>query len=70
MAEQLLKRSDIGEQLNVRVASVPYTIGIKKGNNQVKEPLRSALRALIADGTYQRLLVKWGLEDLALNATP
>jgi ABC-type amino acid transport substrate-binding protein len=73
VADQLLTRPDIGQQLRIasRVESTPpYAIAIKKGNNRVKEPLRSALQALISDGTYQRLLVKWGLEDLALKATP
>ena len=38
-------------------------IGIAKGDAAMRAGLTSALNALIADGTYQKLLAKWGLQE-------
>jgi ABC-type amino acid transport substrate-binding protein len=34
----------------------------------VREALSSALRAIIADGTYDKILSKWNLQHFALKA--
>ncbi|PCE22384.1 ABC transporter substrate-binding protein [Paraburkholderia acidicola] len=45
-----------------------YTgIGIAKSNTAMTAGLTSALNQLIADGTYQKLLAKWGLQDHAVQ---
>ena len=52
-----------------------YTgIGIAKSNTALSSALTTALNQLIADGSYQKLLAKWGLQEHAvpkamINAT-
>jgi polar amino acid transport system substrate-binding protein len=38
-------------------------IGVAKGDAAMRAALSAALNALIADGTYQKLLAKWGLQE-------
>jgi polar amino acid transport system substrate-binding protein len=45
----------------------PYGIAIRKGDSELRDALQSALRAIIADGTYDRILAKWNLKSLALR---
>jgi len=47
---------------------VPYGIAVRKSNAAMRIALRDALRAVIADGTYDALLKKWGLEQGAMRA--
>jgi polar amino acid transport system substrate-binding protein len=57
VAKQLMKASRIRQQLtivNVPLETGPYGIAVRKGNTEVREALRSALQAIIADGTYDR----------------
>jgi polar amino acid transport system substrate-binding protein len=45
-----------------------YTgIGIAKSSTAITTGLTAALNQLIADGTYQKLLAKWGLQDHAVQ---
>lgn len=51
----------------------PYGIGLKKGNDQLRDAIRDALQELIEDGTYRRLLDKYGMasgavEEATINA--
>jgi polar amino acid transport system substrate-binding protein len=39
--------------------TAPYGIGVKKGSGLVK-PLRAAMQKLIDDGTYAKILARWG----------
>lgn len=55
-----------GNQFDV----VPYGIAVAKTNPQLRDRVQSALKALIADGTYDRLLRKWGLEQGAMRSAP
>ncbi len=55
-----------GEQFGV----VPYGIAVPKKNVRLRDKLQSALKTLIADGTYDRLLQKWGLEQGAMRSAP
>jgi ABC-type amino acid transport substrate-binding protein len=71
VAERLMDTPSISRQLMIAplpVESPPYAIAIRKGDIVVREALRSALRAIIADGTYNKILAKWGLQDFALKA--
>lgn len=51
-------------------ALVPYGIAIAKGNPALRKRIVVALQAVIADGTYDKLLKKWGLEQGALRSVP
>lgn len=55
-----------GNQFDV----VPYGIAVAKTNPQLRDRVQAALKALIADGTYDRLLRKWGLEQGAMRSAP
>jgi polar amino acid transport system substrate-binding protein len=46
----------------------PWGIGVRKNDSSMREALLSALRAVIADGTYDRILVKWGATSGSLKA--
>ena len=49
---------------------VPYGIAVPKGNAVLRARIVAALHAVIADGTYDTLLKKWGLEQGALRSAP
>ena len=44
-------------------------IGMAKGNTALNAGLTAALNQLVADGTYQKILVKWGLQEHAVQKT-
>jgi polar amino acid transport system substrate-binding protein len=71
VAERLMDMPSISQQLMIappRVKSPPYAIAIRKGDAVVGEAVRSALRAIIADGIYDTILAKWDLQDFAVEA--
>lgn len=47
---------------------VPLGIGVAKSNTKLRDELKSALDALIADGSYRKILEKWGVEDGAVGS--
>ncbi|HUJ87474.1 MAG TPA: ABC transporter substrate-binding protein [Burkholderiales bacterium] len=47
---------------------VPLGIGVAKSNTQLRDALQKALDALIADGSYRKILEKWGVEDGAVTS--
>lgn len=49
---------------------VPYGIAVPKDNPELRARIVAALHAVIADGTYDTLLKKWGLEQGALRSVP
>jgi polar amino acid transport system substrate-binding protein len=70
VAERLVKTASVGGQLVIagpRVEAAPYGIAVRKDDGAVRDALRSALRAVIADGTYDRILAKWKLQRRALK---
>jgi ABC-type amino acid transport substrate-binding protein len=78
VAERLLATSALGGQLAIaepRVDAGPYGIAVRKGDTQVMASVRSALLAVIKDGTYDRILERWHLQrfarrDATLNEGP
>jgi len=54
------------EVVGQQIGSGPYGIAIPKGSALVKR-VQGALRKLIANGTYDRILTKWGVTDGALK---
>ena len=45
----------------------PYGIGVKKGNAQLRDALRKALQELIDDGTYTKVITKYGMRAGAVE---
>ncbi|MBL7495220.1 ABC transporter substrate-binding protein [Frankia sp. CNm7] len=52
----------VGEQFD----TAPYGIAVGKGSG-LAEPLKAALEQIIADGTYTKILEKWGMADGAIT---
>ncbi len=46
--------------------AAPYGLAIPKSSGLVK-PIQAALKAVIADGTYAKILAKWGLQSGSLT---
>jgi ABC-type amino acid transport substrate-binding protein len=69
--EQAMKRTPaIRKQLEVAPVKMNggrYGIAVDQDDRQVRDALQSALRAVMADGTYKRILAKWNLQSLALR---
>jgi ABC-type amino acid transport substrate-binding protein len=53
----------VGEQIDPG----PYGIGVRKDDGELQSVLRDALRAIIEDGSYDRVLTKWNVTDGALK---
>ncbi|GAB3007415.1 ABC transporter substrate-binding protein [Streptomyces pseudoechinosporeus] len=53
----------VGEQ----VEAAPYGIAVAKDQTQLRDALKAALDALIANGEYDKIIKKWGVEDGAVK---
>lgn len=53
----------VGEQ----VEAAPYGIAIAKNNTQLRDALKAALDAIIANGEYEKIIAKWGVQDGAVK---
>jgi polar amino acid transport system substrate-binding protein len=53
----------VGEQIDPG----PYGIGVRKADTDLQAVLQEALRAIIEDGSYDRVLAKWNVTDGALK---
>ena len=53
----------VGEQIDPG----PYGIGLRKDDAELQSVLQAALREIIADGSYDRVLTKWNVADGALK---
>jgi polar amino acid transport system substrate-binding protein len=47
--------------------SAPYGVAFTKDNTQLRDAVQSALKAIIADGTYDQILSKWAVSAGALK---
>jgi polar amino acid transport system substrate-binding protein len=45
----------------------PYGIGFRKDDAELRQVLQEALRAIVADGSYDRVLTKWNVADGSLK---
>ena len=48
--------------------AAPYGIAVKKGNTELANSIKAALTALQADGTYTKILDKWGVTAGAVSS--
>jgi polar amino acid transport system substrate-binding protein len=53
----------VGEQIDPG----PYGLGVRKQDAELRAALQGALREIIADGSYDRVLAKWNVSDGALK---
>ncbi|MFD6534138.1 ABC transporter substrate-binding protein [Streptomyces sp. NPDC060184] len=53
----------VGEQ----VEAAPYGIAVAKGNDELTKAIQAALDAIIKDGTYQKVITKWGVDAGAVT---
>jgi polar amino acid transport system substrate-binding protein len=64
------KVSGLGHDFQVvgdQIDPGPYGIGLRKDDADLQSVLQSALREVIADGSYDRVLTKWNVADGALK---
>lgn len=60
---EISSRGDSYIMLEERLASEEYAIGFKKGNTQLRDEVQTALLEMLADGTFDEIAEKWGLEE-------
>ncbi|MER5491101.1 ABC transporter substrate-binding protein [Streptomyces sp. NPDC002454] len=53
----------VGEQVD----AAPYGIAVAKGNTELRDALKAALDAIIANGEYGKIIAKWGVEAGAVE---
>jgi polar amino acid transport system substrate-binding protein len=53
----------VGEQIDPG----PFGIGVRKADAPLREAIRTALRQVISDGTYDGVLARWNVSDGALK---
>lgn len=53
----------VGEQ----VEAAPYGIAIAKSNTELRDAVKAALDAVIANGEYDKIIQKWGVADGAVK---
>ena len=57
------------EQVGSVYATAPYGYVVKKGDTQFAQALSKAVDALISDGTYEKVLTKWGVQQGAIASS-
>jgi polar amino acid transport system substrate-binding protein len=67
VASYIVKKSNGQFKLSGQVyGTAPYGIAIPKGNGMAK-PVLAALKKLMSDGTYMKILQKWGIQKGAIS---
>lgn len=52
------------------VSSEAYAIGFKRGNTALRNQVQETLNEMLADGTFDKIVKDWGLEDSACLGEP
>jgi polar amino acid transport system substrate-binding protein len=50
-----------------QVQAAPYGIAVAKSNTQLRDALKAAMNQLIKDGTYDKIVKRWGVQAGALK---
>ncbi|HEX6930945.1 MAG TPA: ABC transporter substrate-binding protein [Streptosporangiaceae bacterium] len=67
VAEYQVKKSNGTFKLSGQsYGTAPYGIAMPKNNGMAK-PVQAAMKVLIADGTYKKILTKWGIQAGAIT---
>ena len=60
---EIESRGDKFVMLEDRLSSEEYGIGFKKGNTELRDKVQATLLDMLADGTFEEIAKKWGLEE-------
>ena len=60
---EIESRGDKFVMLEDRLSSEEYGIGFKKGNTELRDKVQATLLDMLADGTFEEIAEKWGLEE-------
>jgi polar amino acid transport system substrate-binding protein len=70
VAAYIAKTSGGGKDFDVvgdQIGAGPFGIAVSKDNTQLRDALKDAVDAIIADGTYKKLLEKWDVTNSAIT---
>ncbi|MFJ4843971.1 MULTISPECIES: ABC transporter substrate-binding protein [unclassified Streptomyces] len=70
VAAYAVKTSGGGQNFELageQVEAGPYGIAVSKSNTQLRDALQAALDAIIKDGSYSKVMEKWGVSDGAVT---
>lgn len=56
--------------LDEQISTEAYGIGFKKGNKELRDSVQQTLNEMLADGSFDKIVEKWGLEDSACLGEP
>ncbi|WP_151771316.1 ABC transporter substrate-binding protein [Streptomyces abyssomicinicus] len=71
VALELARKADNGNAFEIvgeQYDAGPFGIAVDKDNTQLRDALKEAVDAIIADGSYKKVLEKWGAESGAIDA--
>jgi polar amino acid transport system substrate-binding protein len=73
LIDYLIGRHVAENSRNGQVAGTPFHkqfhgAAVRKGNARLEKAMLDAFRSIMADGQYEKILRKWGIEKLALPA--
>ena len=60
---EIASRGDKFVMLENRLSSEEYGIGFKLGNTELRDKVQATLLDMLADGTFEEIAEKWGLEE-------
>ncbi|WP_327317782.1 ABC transporter substrate-binding protein [Streptomyces sp. NBC_01235] len=72
VAVDLARKADGGNTFEVvgeQYEAAPFGIVVDKKDTQLRDVLKEAVDAIIKDGSYQKVLAKWGAESGAIKAS-
>jgi polar amino acid transport system substrate-binding protein len=61
VVDYAIKQTGQLEKVGNSYANAPYGIGVAKNKGDLAKAVQGAVQALIDDGTYKKILDKWGV---------